>query len=82
MRFSRHVVGAFPDNLLQDLIAHELAHVLQWAVGRDMDGEDDLDVELEANELIESWGFDAYEMDDWLEANGPLRAIDSISKSE
>jgi hypothetical protein len=68
LRFWSQIVHRFPDELVEDLIAHELAHVLQGAIGRltyDADVNDDEELEEDANLKMESWGFDAYAMDDW-----------------
>ncbi len=76
-----------PDDVLQDLIAHELAHVLQDAEGISIIGgdEDDRpvsanadrtkiyyeeDIELDADLLIEYWGFDPESIDRWALSTG------------
>lgn len=78
--FSR-IVDRMPDELVRDLIAHELAHVWQEATfitGRCLDTDKTLiaidrsgcewlpgELEEHADDLMESWGFNATAMDDW-----------------
>ena len=50
---------------MRDLIAHELAHVLQEAWGWDFRPDDHCDEEEHADLLMQAWGFDAYAMDEW-----------------
>lgn len=76
--FSSIVFDRMPDEIAQDLIAHELAHVLQYSFGWDEEIVDDCHVmrrgddvmtagELEqwADEIMQDWGFDDTAMDDW-----------------
>ena len=62
-------IDAMPDDVVQDIIAYELAHVCQIAEGDDRvpaqePGVIDLS-ELDANELIDSWSFDPDSVDVW-----------------
>jgi len=59
---------------VQELIAHELAHVFQFAIGEPPSGDGTLprgsdDAEMVADEIMEDWGFDPYAMDDWMAAS-------------
>jgi hypothetical protein len=57
VEFWEPYIEALPDEHAECLIAHELAHVLQWADGYEF-GED-LQTELDADECIECfWGYD------------------------
>ena len=63
-----------PEHHVQELIAHELAHVIQFAFGEPPSSDGTLprgcdDAELVADEIMEDWGFDPYAMDDWTAAN-------------
>jgi hypothetical protein len=73
LRFDSNAVAQMPDNVVQDLVAHELAHVVQLALGFkkvvDQDGIESWrkdgrywgtvdDLEREADEMIDRWGFD------------------------
>ena len=66
----------YPDDLVCDLIAHELAHVEQWALGWQVDAEPVYDVEEDADFRVEWWGFSATAMDAFDLANGITRVID------
>jgi hypothetical protein len=63
--FCAEAVAAYPDELVRGIVAHELAHVLQWASGCDMVGVDAEEWEMDADELVEDWGFSATAMDEW-----------------
>ena len=82
LRFFAPDIRRMPDNLVEDLIAHELAHVYQGALRMlDWDETDELQVavdEQEADILMEEWGFDADALDDWLNDQG-LTAHESLS---
>jgi hypothetical protein len=83
VRFWTRIVAAFPDHLVQDLIAHELAHVDQWAAGWDLNEMDPFEVEEAADWMVENWGFSATAMDEWAREQGVTKPInlDSLSKS-
>jgi hypothetical protein len=84
--FYSRIVDVMPDNLVCDLVAHELGHVWQRASGirfkgydsagvaihEDRCGERWLPGELEedADVTMETWGFDPYAMDRWALAQG------------
>lgn len=74
LRFWHPIVVTYPDNLVRDLIAHELAHVVQHAL--DEEFEDNFEKESDADWRVESWGFSATDMDEWDRANGLVRMID------
>ena len=68
------IVDAFPEEHVAELIAHELAHVYLFAFGQE-EGTNrrlhrwDDPIEEAADELMEEWGFDPYDMDDWVSRN-------------
>lgn len=64
-----------------DLIAHEIAHVLQWASGWDIDRMDPFECEEQADWLVFNWGFSVDAMDEWDLANGVVQPID-LSKMD
>jgi hypothetical protein len=81
-----------PDDVVQDLVAHELAHGVQYAYGircvrEYRDGRADfvcadgsprggrLDIELEADEMMDDWGFDSDSVDRWAIAMGITKVI-------
>jgi hypothetical protein len=69
MYFHAATVATTPDHVVCDLIAHELAHVYQWASGWRPTGDpaqDSLDEE-HANKLVVLWGFEVDTIDDWAE---------------
>jgi hypothetical protein len=76
--FSR-IVARMPDNLVCDLIAHELAHVYLKAVGAEF--LDQSEEELEADLLMERLGFDADAMDTWALEQGIIR-VRLVSQKE
>jgi hypothetical protein len=84
LRFWTRCVAAFPDDLVRDLIAHELAHVYQWSIGDDLETMDNFEAESLADQLVEDWGFSADAMDEWMLANGHIKVIDleSLSPSQ
>jgi hypothetical protein len=49
LQFWSKIVAAFPDALVMDLIAHEMAHVFQWACGWDLNEMDNFEVEADAD---------------------------------
>ena len=52
------------------MIAHELAHVCQWASGHNLSAWQRDDVEIDADDLAEDWGFSSTAMDEWDEEHG------------
>jgi hypothetical protein len=77
IRFWSRIVAAMPDALVCDLIAHELAHVFQWASGRNLSEEvDTYTVEENADWLVERWGFSSHAIDEWERAKGITKVVD------
>ncbi len=76
IQFWSKVVRHLPDGVVRDLIAHELAHVTQWARGQDLNTDDCFMVEFEADELIEEWGFSSESIDDWYRQRYGIRDVD------
>lgn len=85
LRFWTRIVEAYPDELVRDLIAHELAHVEQHGLGfKNTLGADGQPVSIhadgteweswvtegDADVRMEDWGFDANAMDEWDRENG------------
>lgn len=65
MRFLGPLFDRIPAELAAGIIAHELAHVAQWAIGdmdRNADGEWH---EIQASEWARAWGFPVEEIDIW-----------------
>jgi hypothetical protein len=98
LRFRPKRIAAMPDDVMQDLIAHELAHVLQGAAGihcidEYKDGRrlyayrdgtmfgGNYEIERDADDMMNCWGFDSESIDQWCLATGrsKVRKID-ISK--
>lgn len=76
--FYAPVVDAMPTKHVQELVAHELAHVVQYATGDLPRSGSMMDrtiprifdaIENIADEYMEWWGFDADAMDDWCAKN-------------
>lgn len=80
LQFDAAVVREMPDHLVQDLIAHELAHVHQGATGLFYSMPLHV-LEQDANELMEAWGFDADAMDDWLAEVGIQSRVSCVNLS-
>ena len=77
LRFWSRIVAAMPDDLVCDLIAHELAHVYQWACGWNLsEEEDNYTVEENADWLAERWGFSSHAIDEWERAKGITKVVD------
>ena len=87
MTFWSPVINHMPDHLVQDLVAHELAHVFQFARDdsvrrRGMGGggiryctwQSPIVIEVEANEIAEDWGFNSSAMDEWAPTAGPMES--------
>jgi hypothetical protein len=66
-------VDLLPEDLLQTLIAHELAHAHYAATGQHeaagADPDDDEWEEIWVRECVQDWRFDEGGLDDWCEAN-------------
>jgi len=72
--FYAPVVDAMPTIHVEELIAHELAHVIQYATGEEPRTDTTKPRMLDATEngadgYMEYWGFDSEAMDDWLRDN-------------
>lgn len=90
MKFWWKIVAAYPDNVVMDLIAHELAHVIQYGVGYrdvvrdgrpvtiDPDGEElsMAQVEEYADWIAQLCGFEPWSIDDWDLEHGVTRFVD------
>ena len=77
MLFHGPSVDSMPPETVQDVIAHELAHVFQWAT-HDLEyvlNWDSGDCELDADETIEDWGFKADSVDEWAAHLGITKTI-------
>ena len=55
MKFNAAEVDRMPEDVVKSLIAHEFAHVYQYAVG--ISGRKNDELEDNAEELISNWGF-------------------------
>jgi hypothetical protein len=82
-------VDEMPDDVVRDIIAHELAHVHQFACGMryghegpwgmefiGVDGEewgDIIDIEDGAAEIMSNWGFDPESLDRWAISTGRIQ---------
>jgi hypothetical protein len=80
LRFWCPIVRAYPDDLVRDLIAHELAHVVQNAF--ELEFYDNYETEQSADEFVEAWGFSVTAIDDWDSEHGLLRVIEWDTLSE
>jgi hypothetical protein len=58
LKFSAEDFAIFPDSIAGWVIAHELAHVYQSALGRPPDGVNVERYEREADDIAKRWGFD------------------------
>src|SRR5262249_27503018 len=75
LRFCAPLVDRMPDAVVQDLVAHELAHVCQ-EVGNVRQGRDLYTkgaIEEDADQTIEWWGFDADSVDRWAVEQGLVK---------
>jgi hypothetical protein len=79
MRFWSPVVDRMPDNLVRDLIAHELAHVWQDATRGQSGCLTEYEEEDEADDLIQRWGFGDPELIDEWGANAGLAKIIKVA---
>ena len=81
IRFHRESVATMSDAVVTGLVAHELAHVLQWS---DSDGslcDDPDDEELneeDADRLCDSWGIDLTPLDKWKVKNVDPQAAQDV----
>jgi hypothetical protein len=73
LRFWHPIIVAYPDALVRDLVAHELAHVVQRAIGQEFP--DKYECEMDADWRVEDWGFSATAMDDWDRVHGLTRVF-------
>jgi hypothetical protein len=58
LRFSAADFAVLPDRIAQWIIAHELAHVYQKAIGRSPGGDSEFENETDADKIAEDWGFE------------------------
>lgn len=58
LRFSRRDFAILPDSVATWIIAHELAHVYQKAIGRRPGGASEDENEADADSIASGWGFD------------------------
>src|SRR4029077_20297246 len=58
IKFSRSAFEVLPERAAKFLIAHELAHVYQKAIGIKPGGASEDQNENDANNLASTWGFD------------------------
>ena len=68
LRFLSRAMDRLPASIVRDVVAHELAHVYQAAVGADWSVHEVLESEMEADELVTDWGFDAKSVDNMMSA--------------
>ena len=78
MHFGAELFDAMPPNVAADVIAHELAHVYEFARGVD---DEPLDAELAADALMDEWGFDADSIDRWMLATGRVKVVKSNARN-
>jgi len=83
--FYAPVVDAMPAKHVQEVIAHELAHVVQHTSGDRPSSDRTLPrsfdkTEIAADTLMERWGFDSKAMDVWFHANRTW--LDSLRASD
>ena len=92
VEFNSNIIDVLPDNIVCDLVAHELAHVLQSASAiRDVvdtetweifavDAHGDRisagEVEDDADDCMAEWGFDPQSFDTWCHETGRCRRIE------
>jgi hypothetical protein len=74
-------VDTYPDNLVRDLIAHELAHVWQYATDSLVTEGHGAVAENEegADDVMSCWGFEPHAMDEWDLSHGVAKVIDTSS---
>jgi hypothetical protein len=72
--FYAPLVDALPEQHVGELIAHELAHTVEYASGEYQRTDRSQhrwfdDVEIVSDEIMECWGFDSCAIDEWVEKN-------------
>lgn len=72
--FDAPLVDAMPSQHVRELIAHELAHAVEYACGEFPQADRTqprvfVEAENVADEIMEGWGFDPWAMDHWIERN-------------
>jgi hypothetical protein len=91
IRFHAPSIAEMPDDVVVDLIAHEMAHVTQCAVGfvAESCGGDMVSLEestygereWDADMLMEDWGFDVNSIDRWSAEVGRVKQVE-MSEAE
>jgi hypothetical protein len=87
MRFHAQSVALMADSVLGDLIAHEVAHVFQyaadWRVGAPAQEEPDHALlEEDADGLVRSWGFSDTSIDEWGVQQGLVTFVEAGTDHE
>jgi hypothetical protein len=81
LRFFAPIVDRMPDSVVCDLIAHELAHVIQYAFGARIETDKETcdrvfifpngdvcrpgDLEIDADDMLVAWGLEVKSIDRW-----------------
>ena len=82
MRFHAPSIDRMPDATVRHLIAHEIAHVFQNAVGDeylfgpDWGKPNQGDYEQNADEIMEEWGFKPFAVDAWAADQGLVERVE------
>jgi len=78
LRFHALSVDRMPEEVVRDLVAHELAHVYLQAIGV-ADEMEQGDLEQAADEVMDGWGFDSCSIDEWAVEVGitEIRVVDN-----
>ncbi len=76
LNFHARTVAKMPDEIVRDLISHELAHVVQRAEWDDFDNEDAFTVEESADATMEMWGFSSTNIDKWTLSVGITKVLE------
>lgn len=80
IQFRGDRAAEMPDDVAMDLIAHELAHVYQWAAGwEEMTSGDHFVIEEGADVMTAAWGFGITSVDEWVLAAGRVGVVDASS---
>lgn len=96
VQFSATIIDKMPDAIAQDLIAHELAHVHQFACGMISEIDNGVrwdvwpngdkfapgDTEEDADEQMLNWGFSSFAMDEWAQSVGIAAPAREVSFGE